>query len=159
MKPIFALLIQKKHNYDQFKREKLFNTTCKLELDKHLQRSIKCIYDEIIIQIMTDELSSEKPIYRGVCQGCPMSCALFNLYFDMIEEGLTQKPLGLTINDGRIIEVEYSSHHCTDFIWYLYPNSEIFSVLRFLSPQKDYVQFCCLMGYAAAWEKSRRELR
>ena len=81
----------------------MFEILRKIEVNEQIVRLIEEIDTDNVIRVRSGNMSEAKKIGRGVRQGCPMSCSLFNIYFDnMIKEWLKSKPKRLDINDTHV---------------------------------------------------------
>ncbi len=70
-----------------------------------IRRVIQSIYNNTKIQIrIGSKLSEHAEINRGVRQGCPLSCVLFNMYMDhMVKEWQKKDPKGIQMDQQQEI--------------------------------------------------------
>ena len=92
--------------YDNVDRHKLFKILPKYNISPKMIRIIQKVYENTKIVIKLGEQKSDHvQINRGVRQGCPLSCVLFNIYMDAItREWITNKPRGVNLTNGKHIE-------------------------------------------------------
>lgn len=89
--------------YDSVKRGRLFNILREEEIDEHLCQIIEEIYKRNRIQVRTEGESKPRRINRGVRQGCPLSCVLFNAYLNsMVRKWDERNPQGINIENDSI---------------------------------------------------------
>ncbi|HYS62000.1 MAG TPA: reverse transcriptase family protein [Gemmatimonadales bacterium] len=91
--------------YDRVNRNKLFEVLNDLGVSGKIRRVIQSIYNNTKIQIrIGSKLSEHAEINRGVRQGCPLSCVLFNMYMDhMVKEWQKKDPKGIQMDQQQEI--------------------------------------------------------
>ena len=79
------LFIDYEKAFDNIQRQILFNILKSRHIPDTLLKEIVDIYTQNKIMIkFNNKLSKSVEIYKGVCQGCPLSPTLFNIYLDEI---------------------------------------------------------------------------
>lgn len=92
--------------YDNVDRRILRKVLEKYEIPPKLIRIVDGMYKNTGIKIrIGEELSSREDISKGVRQGCPLSCTLFNLYMDAItREWMQTNPRGVRLANNKQLE-------------------------------------------------------
>ena len=92
--------------YDNINRNKLFSALEEYNLPKKLIRVIESLYEDTMIKVkIGEEVSECEKINKGVRQGCPLSCTLFNIYMDKItRQWKATEPKGVKITNTEQIE-------------------------------------------------------
>lgn len=92
--------------YDNVNRNKLFSALEEYNIPKKLIRAIESLYEDTMIRVkIGEEMSECEKINKGVRQGCPLSCILFNIYMDkIIRQWKATDPKGVKITNTEQIE-------------------------------------------------------
>lgn len=92
--------------YDNVNRRILFETLQEYEVPKKLSRMIENLYQKTKIKVKIGEkISNYISINKGVRQGCPLSCVLFNIYMDkIIREWTKETPKGVQLAENKFLE-------------------------------------------------------
>ena len=69
--------------YDRVNGKKMFEFLKDKGINRNKRRVLKNIYKETKVRVrIGNKLSQHATIKRGICQGCPLSCMLFNTRMD-----------------------------------------------------------------------------
>jgi exonuclease III len=80
--------------YDKITHDYLWKVLEKMNFPQHFIQTVRTIYESAETAIMINgEMSSTFKITRGVRQGCPLSCLLFDLAIEPLAEMLRQSDL------------------------------------------------------------------
>lgn len=92
--------------YDNVNRHKLFKILPEYNISPKMIRIIQKIYENTKVSIkLGDQKSEHIQINKGVRQGCPLSCVLFNIYVDAItREWIANNPRGVDLKNGKRLE-------------------------------------------------------
>ncbi len=87
--------------YNKIRHDYLWRVMEQMNIPQNLVNTIKSLYSKAeTMVILNGEMSKKFQVTRGVCQGDPLSCLLFNLAIEPMSHILrtTDKLLGLNIN-------------------------------------------------------------
>jgi hypothetical protein len=119
--------------YDKIEHDYLWLTLAKFGLPNEFINTVRALYSDAYTTVMVNGMASERPfkVTRGVRQGDPLSCLLFDLAIEPLAEALCQSGLNgfkLKAVDDRVI----ASLFADDTLVYLSSEDDFQSLLDIL---------------------------
>ena len=107
-KDLFLCFIDYTKAFDKVRHEKLLDILKQLDVDgKDIRIIGKMYWEQTAAVKIQNEISTYKPIKRGVRQGCVLSPDLFSIYSEMIMRNIEGLP-GIKINGQLINNLRYA---------------------------------------------------